>query len=67
MLIKFFVGFAAQIANTEDTNYNSSARIVFLLTLNGRAVRQVRRLLKILYHKDHYYFIHVDVVSIFSS
>lgn len=39
-------------------------KIVFLLTLNGRALRQVRRLLKILYHKNHYYYIHVDVVSI---
>ena len=38
-------------------------RIVFVLTVNGRAVRQVRRLLKAIYHKDHYYYIHVDAVS----
>ena len=38
-------------------------RIVFVLTLNGRAVRQVRRLLKAIYHRDHYYYIHVDAVS----
>lgn len=39
-------------------------RIAFLLTLNGRAVRQVHRLLKLLYSKEHYYYIHVDSVSI---
>jgi protein xylosyltransferase len=35
-------------------------RIVFLLSVNGRAVRQVQRLFKAIYHSDHYYFIHVD-------
>ncbi|XP_062552577.1 xylosyltransferase oxt [Armigeres subalbatus] len=35
-------------------------RIVFLLTLNGRALRQVNRLLKTLYSPRHYYFIHID-------
>lgn len=64
MMLYQFLGFSPQIANTEVTNYSTSARIVFLLTLNGRAVRQVRRLLKILHHRDHYYYIHVDVVSV---
>uniref|UniRef100_T1INJ3 protein xylosyltransferase n=1 Tax=Strigamia maritima TaxID=126957 RepID=T1INJ3_STRMM len=36
-------------------------RILYVLTLNGRAVRQVRRLLKNLYHTRNYYYIHVDV------
>ncbi|KAK3090588.1 hypothetical protein FSP39_012916, partial [Pinctada imbricata] len=36
-------------------------RIVFVLTINGRQVRQVRRLLKAIYHTRHYYFIHVDM------
>ncbi|RZF43963.1 hypothetical protein LSTR_LSTR014254 [Laodelphax striatellus] len=31
----------------------SGVRIVYLLTLNGRAVRQVRRLIRALYHPDH--------------
>ncbi|XP_069125008.1 xylosyltransferase 1-like [Argopecten irradians] len=35
-------------------------KIVFVLTVNGRAVRQVRRLIKAVYHRDHYYYIHVD-------
>lgn len=40
-------------------------RIAFLLTLNGRAVRQVHRLLKLLYGEEHFYYIHVDSVSKF--
>ena len=38
-------------------------RIVFLFSLHGRAFRQVKRLFKAVYHRDHYYFIHVDSVS----
>ena len=39
------------------------ARVVFLFSLHGRALRQVKRLFKAVYHRDHYYFIHVDSVS----
>lgn len=39
------------------------ARVVFLMSLHGRAFRQVKRLFKAIYHTDHYYFIHVDSVS----
>lgn len=42
----------------------SPVRIAFLLTLNGRALRQVRRLIKVLFHRDHFFYIHVDAVSI---
>ncbi|CAG7656711.1 unnamed protein product, partial [Allacma fusca] len=35
-------------------------RIVYLLTLNGRAYRQVIRLVKNLFHKQHFFYIHVD-------
>ena len=38
-------------------------RIAFVLTVNGRALRQMKRLLKAIYHKNHYYLIHVDSVS----
>lgn len=41
----------------------SPARVVFLFSLHGRALRQVKRLFKAVYHRDHYYFIHVDSVS----
>ncbi|XP_047505438.1 xylosyltransferase oxt isoform X1 [Pieris napi] len=37
-----------------------SIRIVFLLTLNGRALRQVYRLINTLYRKNHYFYIHID-------
>ncbi|XP_050723662.1 xylosyltransferase oxt-like [Eriocheir sinensis] len=39
---------------------NKPVRIAFVLTVNGRAIRQLRRLVKALYHRDHYFFIHVD-------
>ncbi len=38
----------------------SAVRIVFLLTVSGRSVRQVRRLIKRIYSADHYLLIHVD-------
>ena len=38
-------------------------RVVFMLTVHGRALRQIKRLLKTIYHKTHYYYIHVDSVS----
>ncbi|XP_045766664.1 LOW QUALITY PROTEIN: xylosyltransferase oxt [Maniola jurtina] len=37
-----------------------SVKIVFLLTLNGRALRQVHRLINSLYRTSHYFYIHVD-------
>ena len=40
------------------------ARVVFLFSMHGRAVRQVKRLFKAIYHVDHYYYIHVDTVSL---
>ncbi len=39
-------------------------RIVYLLSIHGRSVRQVKRLLKAIYHVDHYYYVHVDSVSV---
>ncbi|XP_046968584.1 xylosyltransferase oxt [Vanessa cardui] len=38
----------------------TSVQIVFLLTLNGRALRQVHRLINALYRTNHYFYIHVD-------
>ncbi|KAM4691331.1 xylosyltransferase 2 [Rhinophrynus dorsalis] len=35
-------------------------RILYMLVVHGRAVRQLKRLLKAIYHKDHFYYIHVD-------
>ena len=46
----------------EDTG-GPTAKIVFLFSLHGRAYRQVKRLFKAVYHRDHYYFVHIDSVS----
>ncbi|XP_056143628.1 xylosyltransferase 2 [Lampris incognitus] len=35
-------------------------RVAFVLMVHGRAVRQLKRLIKAIYHHDHYYYIHVD-------
>lgn len=37
-------------------------RVAFVLMVHGRAVRQLKRLIKAIYHRDHYYYIHVDKV-----
>ncbi|CAG2183933.1 unnamed protein product, partial [Oppiella nova] len=38
----------------------NDVRIVFLLTLNGRSLRQINRLLKNIYDPKHFYYIHID-------
>uniref|UniRef100_A0A8D0AYY4 Xylosyltransferase 1 n=1 Tax=Salvator merianae TaxID=96440 RepID=A0A8D0AYY4_SALMN len=35
-------------------------RIAFVLVVHGRASRQLARMFKAIYHKDHFYYIHVD-------
>uniref|UniRef100_A0A4W3K029 Xylosyltransferase 2 n=1 Tax=Callorhinchus milii TaxID=7868 RepID=A0A4W3K029_CALMI len=35
-------------------------KIVYVLVIHGRAVRQLKRLIKAIYHRDHFYYIHVD-------
>ncbi|XP_064639668.1 xylosyltransferase oxt-like [Lineus longissimus] len=35
-------------------------RIAYILSVNGRAVRQIHRLFKAIYHVNHYFYIHVD-------
>ncbi|XP_017108947.2 xylosyltransferase oxt [Drosophila bipectinata] len=52
--------FTAQVAATTAPPGAKRVRIAFLLTLNGRALRQVHRLLKALYAPEHVYYIHVD-------
>ena len=44
----------------EKVPVDKQARIVYLLTINGRASRQVRRLIKQLYDGKNYFYIHVD-------
>ncbi|XP_054155244.1 xylosyltransferase oxt-like [Oppia nitens] len=48
------------VPNLETTINGRDIRIVFLMTLNGRSLRQIKRLLKNIYSKRHFYFIHID-------
>ncbi|RCN27196.1 WSC domain protein [Ancylostoma caninum] len=51
----------AKYVETADADVDTKVpRIIFLLQLNGRNERQVKRLLKALYSPRHYYYIHVD-------
>ena len=54
----------AQVPAVLDVETSHMVRILFMFTWNGRAWRQVKRLFKQLYHVNHYYYIHVDVVCI---
>ncbi|KAF3430149.1 hypothetical protein E2986_06506 [Frieseomelitta varia] len=52
---------AQEARNTSiDGENEKPARIAYLLTVNGRASRQVKRLINILYHPSHLFYIHVD-------
>lgn len=52
-----------KLPHSESHNKPPDVRIVFLLTLNGRALRHIRRLLKLIFRPRHYYYIHIDEVS----
>ncbi|XP_055373192.1 xylosyltransferase oxt isoform X2 [Condylostylus longicornis] len=52
--------FTAQNAKIIPEKNVEEVRIVFLLTLNGRALRQVHRLIKALYSTKQYFYIHID-------
>lgn len=62
LFIPLLVEFVPQTAALTTDSSATDIRIAFLLTLNGRAVRQVHRLLKTLYSPKHFYFIHIDSV-----
>ncbi|XP_041362874.1 xylosyltransferase 2-like [Gigantopelta aegis] len=50
----------APLVRATSAKISNISRIVFVLTLNGRQIRQVVRLIRTIYHPQHYYFIHVD-------
>lgn len=56
-------GSPAKTVDPTRTAYGSPIRIAYVLTLHGRAFRQVQRLFKALYHSNHYFFFHIDSVS----
>lgn len=37
-------------------------RIAYMLVVHGRAIRQLKRLIKAVYHQEHFFYIHVDKV-----
>ena len=55
--------YAGYVRPEDVPEHVETARVAFVLTVNGRALRQVKRLFKALYHANHYYYIHVDSVS----
>lgn len=59
------VSLPVQTAGEEDfslAKVENPVRVAFVLMVHGRSVRQLKRLIKALYHRDHYYYIHVDKV-----
>ncbi|KAK2829305.1 hypothetical protein Q7C36_017295 [Tachysurus vachellii] len=53
-------GQQAEILDNDLSKVENPVRVAFVLMVHGRAVRQLKRLLKAIYHKDHFYYIHVD-------
>lgn len=53
----------ADIIDNDVSKVENPVRVAFVLMVHGRAVRQLKRLLKAIYHKDHFYYIHVDKVG----
>ncbi|CAM9282289.1 unnamed protein product [Lampetra planeri] len=46
--------------DTSLLKVENPVRVAFVLMVHGRSVRQLKRLIKVIYHRDHYYYIHVD-------
>ncbi|XP_030064199.1 xylosyltransferase 2 isoform X1 [Microcaecilia unicolor] len=42
------------------TSMKKPVRIAYMLVVHGRAIRQLKRLIKAIYHQQHFYYIHVD-------
>ncbi|XP_028674594.2 xylosyltransferase 2 isoform X1 [Erpetoichthys calabaricus] len=59
------LGLSSPVIQWDDVDLDVSSvdnpvRVAFMLVVHGRAVRQLKRLIKAIYHRDHYYYIHVD-------
>uniref|UniRef100_A0A4W4GM74 Xylosyltransferase 2 n=1 Tax=Electrophorus electricus TaxID=8005 RepID=A0A4W4GM74_ELEEL len=50
----------ADITDKDLSKVENPVRVAFVLMVHGRAIRQLKRLLKAIYHKEHFYYIHVD-------
>ena len=58
-------GSPAKWIDVSTKPYGPPIRIAYVLTVHGRAFRQVKRLFKAIYHIQHYFYFHVDSVSMF--
>ncbi|XP_015266263.1 PREDICTED: xylosyltransferase 2 isoform X1 [Gekko japonicus] len=43
-----------------QVSVSKPVRIVYMLVVHGRAIRQLKRLIKAVYHQQHFFYIHVD-------
>ncbi|CAF0959935.1 unnamed protein product [Rotaria sordida] len=56
-----FIDFGNHLEKRRQTQNNTQTTIVFFLTVGGRKnLRQIKRLLRAIYSRQHYYLIHVD-------
>ncbi|KAG6937003.1 xylosyltransferase 2, partial [Chelydra serpentina] len=47
-------------SKTHQTAMGKPVRIAYMLVVHGRAIRQLKRLIKAVYHQQHFFYIHVD-------
>jgi hypothetical protein len=60
-----FIDFGNHLDKRRQAQNNSQLTIVFFLTVGGRRnLRQIKRLIRAIYSRQHYYLIHVDSVCI---
>ncbi|XP_074870794.1 xylosyltransferase 2 isoform X2 [Carettochelys insculpta] len=43
-----------------QTSVSKPVRIAYMLVVHGRAIRQLKRLIKAVYHQQHFFYVHVD-------
>jgi hypothetical protein len=60
-----YIEFGNHLEKRRQTQTNNQITIVFFLTVGGRKnLRQIKRLIRAIYSRQHYYLIHVDSVCI---
>lgn len=58
-----YIDFGNHLDKRRETQNSNQTIIVFFLTVGGRRnLRQIKRLLRAIYSRQHYYLIHVDSV-----
>ncbi len=60
-----YIDFGNHLDKRRQTQNNNQITIVFFLTVGGRKnLRQIKRLIRAIYSRQHYYLIHVDNVCV---